>query len=221
MKSLAIVAGALVAIGAGAASAGQLTVTSYDMNNGCGQSCGGTYNYWDGNYNGSGNALMSNALLSGGTGALTDGVIATNAWYNVSNNAGTGEYVGWQTNYYGNPLITFHLAGAPRVGSVDLFVDNSNVGGVGAPSSITIDGVTYAPTVSSISAYAEELTVSGLSLTGSTITVQPNVGAQPWIFVSEVQFFSATPEPSTWAMMLLGFAGLGFAGYRKAKVLTA
>ncbi len=26
-----------------------------------------------------------------------------------------------------------------------------------------------------------------------------------------------TPEPSTWAMMLLGFAGLGFAGYRKTK----
>jgi hypothetical protein len=25
-----------------------------------------------------------------------------------------------------------------------------------------------------------------------------------------------TPEPSTWAMMLIGFAGLGFAGYRKA-----
>jgi hypothetical protein len=25
----------------------------------------------------------------------------------------------------------------------------------------------------------------------------------------------AAPEPSTWAMMLLGFAGLGFAGYRR------
>ena len=24
------------------------------------------------------------------------------------------------------------------------------------------------------------------------------------------------PEPSTWAMMLFGFAGLGFAGYRKS-----
>jgi hypothetical protein len=28
---------------------------------------------------------------------------------------------------------------------------------------------------------------------------------------------SSVPEPSTWAMMLIGFAGLGYAGYRKAK----
>ena len=27
----------------------------------------------------------------------------------------------------------------------------------------------------------------------------------------------AVPEPSTWAMMLLGFIGLSFAGYRKAR----
>jgi hypothetical protein len=27
----------------------------------------------------------------------------------------------------------------------------------------------------------------------------------------------AVVEPSTWTMMLLGFAGLGFAGYRRAK----
>jgi PEP-CTERM motif len=27
----------------------------------------------------------------------------------------------------------------------------------------------------------------------------------------------AIPEPSTWAMMLLGFAGLGYAGYRQAR----
>ncbi len=31
----------------------------------------------------------------------------------------------------------------------------------------------------------------------------------------------SVPESSTWAMMLLGFAGLGFAGYRKAKGVTA
>jgi PEP-CTERM motif len=28
---------------------------------------------------------------------------------------------------------------------------------------------------------------------------------------------SAVPEPSTWLMMLLGFAGLGFAGYRRSR----
>jgi hypothetical protein len=28
---------------------------------------------------------------------------------------------------------------------------------------------------------------------------------------------ASIPEPSTWAMMLLGFAGLGFAGYRASR----
>jgi hypothetical protein len=32
---------------------------------------------------------------------------------------------------------------------------------------------------------------------------------------------AAAPEPSTWAMMLLGFAGLGFAGYRSSLRLAA
>ena len=27
---------------------------------------------------------------------------------------------------------------------------------------------------------------------------------------------SAVPEPSTWAMMMLGFAGLGYAGFHRA-----
>jgi hypothetical protein len=31
----------------------------------------------------------------------------------------------------------------------------------------------------------------------------------------------AVPEPSTWALMVLGFAGLGFAGYRRAKAAVA
>ena len=30
-----------------------------------------------------------------------------------------------------------------------------------------------------------------------------------------------TPEPSTWAMMVLGFVGLGFAGYRKGRKAAA
>jgi hypothetical protein len=32
---------------------------------------------------------------------------------------------------------------------------------------------------------------------------------------------AAVPEPSTWAMMLVGFAGLGFAGYRASRRISA
>jgi hypothetical protein len=31
----------------------------------------------------------------------------------------------------------------------------------------------------------------------------------------------AVPEPSTWAMLMLGFAGLGFVAYRKARPTSA
>jgi hypothetical protein len=35
------------------------------------------------------------------------------------------------------------------------------------------------------------------------------------------QFQSDVPEPSTWAMMLVGFGSLGFAGYRRQKAASA
>lgn len=37
-----------------------------------------------------------------------------------------------------------------------------------------------------------------------------------WVIdLDSVSISSAVPEPSTWAMMLLGFAGLGFMAYRR------
>jgi hypothetical protein len=35
--------------------------------------------------------------------------------------------------------------------------------------------------------------------------------------LGDVVGWAVAPEPSTWAMMLLGFAGLGFVGYRRAR----
>jgi PEP-CTERM motif len=34
------------------------------------------------------------------------------------------------------------------------------------------------------------------------------------MLVAELAYAAAAPEPSTWAMMLIGLAGLGFAGWR-------
>jgi hypothetical protein len=70
--------------------------------------------------------------------------------------------------------------------------------------------------------------------TGSFVAAFPNFSGGPMLFGLAQTFqnpgpFSATaiydplqisvtsvPEPSTWAMMLFGFAGLGYAGYRRA-----
>jgi hypothetical protein len=41
-------------------------------------------------------------------------------------------------------------------------------------------------------------------------------GAPPFSLLDGVSL-TGVPEPSTWAMMLLGFAGLGFAAYRSRR----
>jgi PEP-CTERM motif len=38
--------------------------------------------------------------------------------------------------------------------------------------------------------------------------------------IDGVNLTAAVPEPSTWAMMLLGFAGIGFMAYRRHKKTT-
>ena len=42
-----------------------------------------------------------------------------------------------------------------------------------------------------------------------------DINKQAWIMLSEVEFTAAVPELSTWIMMILGFAGLGFVAYRR------
>jgi PEP-CTERM motif len=37
------------------------------------------------------------------------------------------------------------------------------------------------------------------------------------LFTVNIGVPSPVPEPSTWAMMLLGFAGLGYAGYLRSQ----
>jgi hypothetical protein len=40
------------------------------------------------------------------------------------------------------------------------------------------------------------------------------------LFPTTVTLAGAVPEPSTWAMMILGFAGIGFMGYRLSRKNT-
>ena len=122
--------------------------------------------------------------LSGGLGKLTDGVIATLPWYEVSNDAGTGEYVGWEIV---NPTIDFDFASNVTVGEIKLYVDNSHVGGVTAPSYVVIDGTTYDDPSWQFASAPEIIDITGLNLTGDTVTVTLHIPTQ-WVFLSGAQF---------------------------------
>jgi hypothetical protein len=50
-----------------------------------------------------------------------------------------------------------------------------------------------------------------------TLTISPLTGSDVTGVSNSFTERLAVPEPSTWAMMVLGFAGLGFAGCRKAR----
>jgi hypothetical protein len=66
-------------------------------------------------------------------------------------------------------------------------------------------------------------TFTTASCTGVAVCGQNNVGLTPGAAIFgpvdiSVSFSAGTPEPSTWGLMLLGFAGLAsFAGYRKSR----
>lgn len=219
-----------------------LPVSSYDMPNGFGTHVQGDFNYWDGNYTGSGNKTTDGAPLSGGTGALTNGVVATQGYGTVSDQFGTGQYVGWK---YTDPLITFHLAQLSTVYSVSIFVDSSYVGLVGPPESVKIGTTTYSIGNGLVVTHPfgtddlSQLTISFAEpITASLFDIKLNAGAfgpdaiaynnqypgdpipgdrEPWMMVSEVQFngVSAVPELSTWMMMIIGFGLFGFVAYRR------
>ena len=204
-----LVALSSVFLGSTAAFAGLVTVTSYDMNNGNGATQfttpTGAQNYFDWTYtqtgqsspvtaasqNGSNqlvpnNAAPKDAPLTGGTGKLADGVIATQVYSLVSSGTPTisnatylnglpTEYVGWK---YQDPNIIFHLAAGQNVGSISLYVAAYNPaigdwnGLVAAPKTVdlTVNGQSVAASVamSSINPWTSMITLSGFGAISSS-----------------------------------------------------
>lgn len=79
---------------------------------------------------------------------------------------------------------------------------------------LPFESLTPTPTFDSVSAYVDpyfSIDPSNADAGAYSILVSPGIGNSPSPGVL------GSPEPSTWAMMLLGFAGLSFAGYRRAK----
>jgi hypothetical protein len=86
----------------------------------------------------------------------------------------------------------------------------------GSPSnySVRIDGMTFASANPAAEIGWTEVSTTFIGTGSDSLNIASRNDGNFNYFDS----FSvnAIPEPSTWAMLLLGFAGLGFAGYRRA-----
>jgi hypothetical protein len=71
----------------------------------------------------------------------------------------------------------------------------------------------------------DPVTVDGVTVYDYLGNIVPSVSAVSGLAiyypVTDRLVSASAPEPSTWAMMLIGFAGLGFAGYRARRTATA
>jgi hypothetical protein len=106
-----------------------------------------------------------------------------------------------------------------------------------APGKVSYDNLFYAGGLAPITCigvpqggYFDDYGVMLTLANGDLVDVYSNGGSGPGLYGAVVLVdgvadyksagglsLTAAPEPSTWAMMMLGFAGLGFAGYRKAR----
>jgi hypothetical protein len=204
-------------------------VVSYSMPNGSGQASGGSFNYWDRFYDGIGSSTMvDGALLSGGRGDLTDGIVAGGIWNTVENSAGTGPYVGWRDFRTPEPAIDFQLGSYASPGrfivtGISLHIDNSKIGGVHAPGEILVNGI-----AASFAAPAPG-TIGWVALSGfggldgrNPLNLTLRYDVPGWIFVSEVAFSGIwVPEPGTWALLIAGFGMVGTSLRRARKQAAA
>jgi len=117
--------------------------------------------------------------------------------------------------------ISFSFSGLAPNANYSLYVYSSSGGGTGRGVTLTATG---APEQSN----SNQTTAGVYILDDNYLLFQGQANAAGQIFVNEVGFsgegdinglqleVAGVPEPSTWAMFLVGFAGLGVARFRRA-----
>jgi hypothetical protein len=143
-------------------------------------------------------------LLAGSNGLSPAAVVGSNAFIGIG--------AGSETSYVS-------ISGPSSFGSGGLLNASSSSGsvfGINGAGRFVILPVGYA-SGSFISGTDQfnGATIAGLGLTPGTYTYTFGTGQDADSVVVNIGNVSAVPEASTWAMMLLGFMGVGFMAYRR------
>jgi hypothetical protein len=154
--------------------------------------------------------------LSGSITGSTDPGLASGSYEFVTTYLGTpigagGTQIQSESNP-SNPNFFFYSFLAPSV-DMTVYLTGTPVGSYTIP--LVTNGAFDGP---GFNFFTPSDTCSGLTTLPCS---QNNVGLTPGSSYSGAAEITLTttivPEPSTWAMMLLGFAGLGFVGYRASR----
>ena len=122
---------------------------------------------------------------------------------------------------------TFAVTGLPTAWTVKHYDQFANI--VLAPNSLYwIEVSVHSASDGSVIEWGTTADISGPGVAGNysawSLTDDGffrNQGIAPFPFDKALEMeVDAVPEPSTWAMMALGFAGLGFAGWRGSRTTT-
>jgi hypothetical protein len=108
----------------------------------------------------------------------------------------------------GNYVLSYYLAGNPDGGSPSTKLLDVGVAGATQSESYTTSGG-FGPWV------LEKLVFNVAAPGTTTLSFKSADTSGPFGPVIGEVSISAVPEPSTWAMMILGFLGVGFMAYRR------
>jgi hypothetical protein len=113
--------------------------------------------------------------------------------------------------------LTFDVSGAPSLtGAFAVFAGTATGTGTDDLSEVLSNGVSLtlnAPGATSATFNA----IGSLSVVKDQSDFAGSAGSADSSILGNAFSVTAVPEPSTWAMLLLGFAGLGYAGYRRTR----
>ena len=157
---------------------------------------------------------------AGGNTSNGGGSIGT---YGIQNAVG----IGFQS-YINNHATIFSSSNSPYSGTQPL--GNFNLGSqpvdtVHVAFNYANDNLSYSAFNNSTGQYVKGSIIFDIGQLGPEVFIGFTGGSGAWTSVETVSNFqistvAGVPEPATWAMMGLGFVGLGFLGYRRNKTTS-